>query len=953
MANRGYDRAMLYGREVERARIGELLAEARKSRSGRLVIRGDPGVGKSALLEDVCERATGMRVLRAAGVESETQLPFAGLHQLIRPLAPLVDRLPDPQGAALLAALGLRPGRSDDRFLVSVAVLSVLAEASEQAPLLCLVDDAHWLDDASADALVFVARRLEAEPIAMLFAARDQGFEAQGLPELRLGGLDRAAAAALLERTPDARVIDATGGNPLALLELPAEVELSEVEPLPLGARLERAFLARVERLPEPTRTLLLVAAADDSGELAVVLRAAAELGVPADALDAAEQAGLAVVRGGRLSVRHPLVRSAVYHGAPVSQRRAVHAALASALDAEPDRRVWHRAAALVEPDTEVAAELEAAAERARQRSGFAAAAHALERAAALTEDMEVRVGRLIAAAENAWLGGRGARAAALLEQARPLTPIQRADVERYAGLVEFTEGHPFEACRRLLAAAAEVGSDDGRRALELLAIARIAATHTGDRDAALAIAELASGLVVSDAPVNAVVLESLAGFGAHAAGDFPAAACRLRAAVALEAEHEDELLADPLALLFAGRAAVYLGDDRAACRIHAAAVARARADGALGVLAQALARLGFAELFAGRWVTAETSAAEGLRLARDIGQHELVGYQLVLLTLIAAHRGREDECRARAAEALELAAASGSALITELGRWALALLELGLGHRDAAESHAAGIFATDAVYWATLDRVDAAIEAGLLDVARERLAAFEPWARSGAAWAQAIVLHGRARLIDDERLFEAAFTRHTRPFQRARAELAYGSFLRRERRAVQAREPLQAALARFEDLGAGAWAERTREELRASGRSLRPRAAAAGRDLTAQELQVAQLAADGLTDRDVAARLFLSPRTVELHLRTALAKLGAGSRDELADALNPHDAGLTARELEVLELIAQGLPNREIATGLVISEHTVHRHVTNILRKLGVASRTAAAAYAHRHGLA
>jgi DNA-binding CsgD family transcriptional regulator len=912
MANAGhrvYDRAMLYGREVERARIGELLGDARGSPRGALVIRGEPGVGKSALLEDAGERAAGMRVLRAAGVESETPLAFSGLHQLIRPLAALVEQLPGPQARALLAALGLREGRSDDRFLVSVAVLSLLAAASEQTPLLSLVDDAHWLDDASADALVFAARRLGDEPIAMLFAAREsdgQGFEAPGLPELRLGGLDRAAATALLADhagtlTPDARdrVIAATAGNPLALLELPADLarhDTSGVEPLPLGGRLERAFRARVQGLPQATQTLLLVAAADDRGGLATVLRAADRLGAPAHALDAAEQAGLAVARGGRLEMRHPLVRSAVYYGAPISRRRAAHDALADALDAEPDRRAWHRAAALVEPDAAVASDLEAAAQRARRRSGFAAAALALERSAALTADDEARVRRLIAAAQNAWLGGRGARVHALVEQARPLasTPIQRADLERCAGLVELTDGHPAQACRRMLAAAADVAPHDGHRALELLAIARVAATHTGDRGAALTIAELAGELEVADAPVDAVVVESLAGFGAHAAGDFPAAARRLRAAVALEAAHEDELLADASALLFAGRAAVYLGDDRAAARIHAAAVARARADGALGVLAQALARLGYAELFAGRWAAAEAAAGEGLRLARDMGQGELVGYQLALLALIAAHRGGEEACRSRAAEALERAAASGSALITELARWALALLDLGLGRPGDAERHASAVVATDAVYWAALDRIDAAIDAGRMDVARERLAAFAPWARDGAAWAQAVVLHGRARLADDERLFAEALARHadtTRPFQRARCELAYGACLRRARQAVRAREPLQAALDRFEALGARGWAERTRQELRASGGAPRPRA--------------------------------------------------------------DHDAGLTAREVEVLELIAHGLPNREIATRLVISEHTVHRHVTNILRKLGVGSRTAATAYAHRHGLA
>jgi hypothetical protein len=442
---------MLYGRDVELSRIGALLDGARRSRSGVLVLRGEAGVGKTALLEDARDRARDMRVLAGSGIESEAELPFAAVHQLARPVLQDVDALPGPQASALRGALGAEDGRSGERFLVSLAVLSLLAEAAEERPLLCLVDDAQWLDDASADALVFVARRLEAEGIAMLFAAREgeaRRFDAPGLPELPLGGLDSAAAGALLEDQAGAalapevrdRLIEGTGGNPLALLELPlSEAQLAGTEPLmdplPVSARVERSFLARVRDLPEDTQTLLLVAAAEDTGVLATVLRAAGRLGAGAQSVDAAEQAGLLHVRGRRLEFRHPLVRSAVYQGAPLSRRQSAHRALAEGLDgeSEADRRTWHRAAASVGPDPHVGDELEQAALRAQGRSGFAPASLAFERAAVLTPGEKDRARRLIAAAESAWFAGHPDRAAMLYERARPVAsdPVQLADIDR------------------------------------------------------------------------------------------------------------------------------------------------------------------------------------------------------------------------------------------------------------------------------------------------------------------------------------------------------------------------------------------------------------------------------------------------------------------------------------------------------------------------------------------
>jgi DNA-binding CsgD family transcriptional regulator len=879
-----------------------------------LVIRGEAGAGKSALLEDARERAFGMQVLSGGGIESEAQLPFAALQQLVRPILGCVETLPEPQAGALRGALGLESGGGDDRFLVSLAVLSLLAEAAERRPLLCLVDDAQWLDDASADALVFVARRLEAEGIVMLFTARERevrGFEASGLPELQLGGLDSAAAAALLDRHADVplsadareRLVEGTGGNPLALLELP--LALSEAQfgggeplltPLPVSARVERAFLARVRGLPEETQALLLVAAADDTGELATVLRAAAELGVGAEALDAAEQAGLAHPRGATLELHHPLVRSAVYQSATLSKRQAAHRALANVLEGEgdADRRAWHRAAGSVEPDPTVVEELEQAAERARRRSGFAAASRAFERAATLTVDEQQRARQLTNAAENAWFGGRPERARMLLERARPLAsePIERADIDRYRGLIEMTGGVPADAHQLLFRAAVEVAPLDGERALQLLNLASIAALYAGDGDAAIAIAELARRLEVEETPLSRMLVQLLIGLGAHFELDFDRAAASLRSALAFEEQLREAALAEhPVAVLFAGRAAFFLGDDDRAYQLHQEAAARARANGALGLLTQILPRLAHAELRVGQPASALANAAEGLRLAREMRQHDLIAYGLAAQALIAAYGGAEDECRSLAAEARELAFAHRFAFVTELADWALALLELGLGRAEEALQRARDISTTAVAFWVGLDRIEAAVRAGEPETAREWLATFEPWAESGgAAWARAVAMHARALLSQEEqeaeRLFQTALAIHAeapRPFERARTELAYGEFLRRGRRRIDARAHLQSALDAFETLGAIAWAERARMELRASGQTARKRDPSTRGQLTTQELQIAHFVAQGLSNREVAAQLFLSPRTIAFHLRNIFRKLGISSRTQLA----------------------------------------------------------------------
>jgi DNA-binding CsgD family transcriptional regulator len=923
---------VIYGRDLERSRIGELLNGARSSRSAVLVLLGEAGVGKSAVLEDAREQAEGMRVLGGSGVESEAHLPFAALHQVVRPVLGLINDLPQPQAAALRTALGLAEGSGSDRFLISLATLSLLAEAAERQPLLCVVDDAHWLDEASADALVFAARRLEAEGIVMLFAAREgetRRFEAPGLPELRLRGLDPSAAGALIDDaarlalSPEVRerLLAETGGNPLALLELSSaltDAQLSGAQPvlapIPVSARVERAFLERVHRLPEESQMLLLVAAADDTGELATVLQASAQLGAGAEALDAAEQAGLARVQEARLELRHPLVRSAVYQRAPLSKRQAVHRALASVLggDAEADRRAWHRAAGCVEPDPSVVDELEQAAERARRRSGFATASLAYERAAALTPDDHQRVRQLTAAAENAWLAGRLDRARALLGRARPLAtePIEQADLNRWRGLIELNRGMPADGYEILIRAATAVAPVDGERALGLLNLASAGAAYAGDDQAQVAVAELARGLAVEETPYSRMLVALLVGIGSHANGDFETAVPKLRLALELA----DELVATghaqqpaPLALLFTGRAALYLGDDRAAHRAHSEAATRAREAGALGALTQILPILAITEVWAGHWDSASATAREGLRLGRELGQDHLVAQALALLALIAALRGDEEECRTLAAESNELASARGLGVVAEIAQWALALLELGLGRAEEAVQRERKISHTLAVYWSVLDRVEAAVRAGEQDSARPWLASFERWVESsGPVWARAVQLHCSALLSEEvseaERFFRRALEVHeqgTRPFERARSEFAFGEFLRRTRRRVEAREHLRAALDAFERLGAKHWAERARQELRASGQTARTREPSTRGDLTAQELQIARFVAQGLSNREVAAQLFLSPRTIDFHLRNVFRKLGLSSRTQLArldlDWANKNDVGVTS----------------------------------------------------------
>jgi ATP/maltotriose-dependent transcriptional regulator MalT len=918
---------VLHGRQAERAQVEALLDGARSARSAALVVRGEPGIGKSSLLDHAVAEADDVRVLRATGVESESELAFAGLHQLLRPVLGLMDRLPEGQAAALAGAFGLDGGEVHDRFLVSLGALGLLAEAAEDGGVLCVIDDAQWLDEPSAEGLLFVARRLEAEGVVMLMAARDgdaRAFDAPGLPELRVEGLSGEPAAALLaERAGPGlspvvqeRLLAFSRGNPLALIELPASLSADQlagreplVEPLPVGEGVERAFIGRIRALDPQARQLLLLAAADDSGDLAAVLRAAEVLGVEVEALDELEAAELVRAEATAIEFRHPLVRSAVYRTARFSEREAAHLALAKALpdDADADRRAWHLAAASPGPDVAVADELERSAIRARLRAGHAAAATALERAAQLSEDEAARGRRLLAAAEANWTGGRSQRAGPLIEQAERLLtdPEQRATAALVRGSYEFERGQPGAAYDVLIAGAEEAASRDSRMALEMLVRAAEAASWSGRLDWSERIAELAATVPVSAHEEELFMVVLLRGNALMLRGEHEAAVAELERARGLAEGFEH-----PRYLIFAGFADSYLGDFVTGQARHARAVARLRAAGAVGELSLPLELQAAAEVWVGKYAAAAANAAEGVRLAAETGQAANASFLLGTLARAEAPQGREEDCRAHAAEAVELAVASGLPLPGAVGLLALSVLELGLGRPEKALAHTTALsdpgsglaFPLTMIYSAP-EMVEAAVRSGEPELAEAALERFAPWAEHvPVRWPSAVAERMRALLADGESAdehFEEALRLHAKaelPFEHARTRLLYGARLRRSRRRVDARPHLRAALAAFERLGAKPWVERALGELRATGETARKREPSTIDQLTPQELQIARFVSEGATNREVASKLFLSPRTVEYHLHKVFTKLGIASRRDLGRLLpEPDSPAVTA----------------------------------------------------------
>jgi DNA-binding CsgD family transcriptional regulator len=903
---------MLAGRSAETAALDRLLEAAREGRSGVLVIRGEAGIGKSALLEHAVAQADGMTVLRGVGIESESELAFAALHQLLRPVLDRIDRLPDPQAAALRAAFALSAETVSDRFRVSLGVLGLLSEVAEERPLLCVLDDAQWLDQASADALVFAARRLDAEPLAVLFAARDdpeRPFAAPGLPELRPGPLDAADARAVVAAlagpgvSPDALdwVLESAHGNPLALVELPSSLSAGQLagrerfdRSLPSATSVEQSYLDRVERLPSAVQRLLVLAAAEETGDRATIAQAAAELGLDDDDLAQAEADGLVRVTSTRVDFRHPLVRSAVYRGAGFAERERAHQALASVLvgDEDADRRAWHRAASTSGPDDGAAYALEQTAVRARLRAGHAAASAALERAAELSSEPAERARRLIASARAASLAGRDERATALAGRAAPLIdePLLRAEIGRVLGVGEVRRGNPGEGQRILIEAARDIAPIAPETAVELLFHAAEAGVLHGDMEAFGSVFALADALVPAIENEHSRVLAQLiSGIGALLSGD-PARGAPLVETMLARVDQSD-----PWQLMRAGAGAVMIGDDERAAELCGRAAALARASGAVALVAQALSLRAMPLLWCSRFDDVSIDAAEAARLGKEIGADNVVAQPLAALAAVAAVRGREEEAFALTDEVSKLAAVHGLAMPAAFVSWTLGILDLArsrwteaLARLEPLRQVRPGFGHPFVVIASAPDRIEAAVRAGRLDAAREEVPVFEAWAtHSPASWARPRLASCRALVAsgdDATRHFEEALTMDgdARPFDLARIQLLYGEHLRRERRRMEAREPLRAALASFERFGAVLWAERAHNELRATGETARKRDPSTVLELTPQELQIARLVAEGSSNKEVAGQLFLSPRTVEYHLRKVFSKLGITSRAEL-----------------------------------------------------------------------
>jgi DNA-binding CsgD family transcriptional regulator len=904
----------LAGRQAECQVLDRLVAAVRAGESHVLLLHGEPGVGKTALLEYLAGRSEGCRVTRAAGVQTEMELAFATLHQLCVPLLDGLDDLPGPQLEALRTAFGLSAGPPPDRFLVGLAVLGLLSDAAAERPLLCLVDDQQWADHASAQVLGFVARRLGAESVGLVFAARVPDSELSGLPELAVAGLPEAEARALLDAALTVpisalvrdQIVAETRGNPLALLELPRALTPAELAggfglagAVLLSGSLEDSFRRRVAALPDQTRRLLLLAAADPSGDAALLWRAAGQLGIGPEAAGAAADAGLAEF-GVRLRFRHPLVRSAVYRPAPGRDRRLVHGALADSIDPEldPDRRAWHRAMAAPGPDEEVAGELERSADRARARGGLAAAATFLERAVMLTLDPARRAGRALAAARVKAQAGQYGAALDLLTvaEAGPASAFQRAHAGLLRAQIAFYTNRGSDAPPLLLDAARQLEPIDPglSRAtyLDSLAAAmfagRLASPGTDVLQAARAAAAAAQPL---HAPRATDLL--LAGFTAHYNDGYPAGLPVLRQALAAYGDgmpRDEELHWLWLACV----AALHVWNGDRWEQLSVRFLELAREAGSLSSLPLALHARAFILLLAGELASAAVLAEE----QQAVGEVTGTSRPPYAALLLAALRGDAGAVSAMNEAITRDATSRGEGMGITVAGWTDAVVSNGLGRYQHAMAAAQQAVACEGDLvspgWALAELVEAAARTGNNDTAAEALARLAAMTTaSGTDWALGIETRCRALLADGEaadRLYSESIERLSRTRLRpdlARAHLLYGEWLRRERRRTEARTHLRAAHDMLEAMGMEAFADRARRELRATGETARKRTAAAGAaELTAHEAQIARLASDGLTNPEIGARLFLSPRTVQYHLGNVFAKLGISSRSQLDRAL-------------------------------------------------------------------
>ena len=903
------------GRTRECELLNQLLAAARQGQSAVLVVRGEAGIGKTALLQYAARQASDFRVARIAGIEAEMELPFAAVHQLCAPIADRVTALPEPQREALSVALGLSSGSAPDRFIVALAVLSLLSAVAEERPLLCLVDDAQWLDGASNQVLGFVARRLGAESVAIVFVIREptSAREFEGLPEVTLGGLDEEDARAFLARAIPGRLDDQvrdrivaeTYGNPLALLELPRSMSAAELAggfELPSAAdlpgRLENHYLRRVGELPETTQRLVLVAAADPVGDATLVWAAARRLEIEMAALAPAVDAEL-LEMGTRVRFRHPLVRSAVYRAASPDGRRRVHKALAEVSDPEldADRRAWHRALAASGPDEEVATELDDSAGRARTRGGIAAEAAFLERATTLTVDPAHRARRALAAAQASLHAGMFEAAARLLAtaEAGELDELERARVELLRGQIASASSAGSEAPGQLLRAAKRLEPLDASLARE---------TYLDAWGAALFAGPLASGgnlLDVSRAARSAprpphaphasdLLLDGLAMLMTEGRA---AAAPLLKQGVSAFLREEIPVEKGLQWGVLASTAAVTLWDFDSWDAVITRQMELTRDAGALAPLSIALNGEGIVVTWRGDLAAAALVTAEADAVTEATGTR-IAPYGALLL---AALRGREAEATQLIEATIKDATAGGEGLAVQYAHWTKAVLYNGIGrYEEALEAAQRASDDTPELFisaWALTELIVASTRTQnepLATDAVERLA--ESTNASDADWGLGILARSRALLSEGqagESNYREAIERLSRSRLRpelARAHLHYGEWLRREHRRVDAREELRKAHAMLTAIGMDAFAERARQELVATGEHVRKRSAETRDELTAQERHIAQLAREGLSNPEIGARLFLSPRTVEWHLRKVFAKLGIRSRRDLANAL-------------------------------------------------------------------
>ncbi|MGI5290066.1 helix-turn-helix transcriptional regulator [Nonomuraea polychroma] len=905
----------LRGRQIECETLDRLVATVQAGHSSVLVLRGEAGIGKTALMEYARGSASGCRIVRAAGVESEMELAFGGLHQLCAPFLDHLGRLPQPQRDALGTAFGLSAGTPPDRFMVGLAVLSLLADVAEKEPLVCLVDDAQWLDRVSAQTLVFVARRLLAEPIGLVFAVREPGLEEEltGLPQLEVGRLSDSDARALLdsvtpgrldERVRD-RIVAETQGNPLALLELPRGLTAAELaggfgrpDARPLASQIEQSFLRRVQSLPAETQRLLLIAAAEPVGDVTLLNRAAELLGIEAAAASPAEAAGLITI-GTRVRFRHPLVRSAAYRVAAPADRQNVHRALADATDpqSDPDRRAWHLANATASPDETAAAGLEHSADRAQARGGVAAAAAFLERAAELTPDPARRGTRALAAARAKYQAGGYDAALELLDAAElsPLDERELAQADLLRGQIMFASRSAGAGLPLLLKAGRRLEPLDAGLARETYRDALYAAFTAGRLAVGAQMVDVAKAALAAppgpppernDLLLNGLAVATIEGYSAG----MPMV---LRALAGFRTEgisREEGLGWLPLAC----RTAHNVWDFDSYSVLSQKLVDLARETGALPVLPPALLLLLSARVLAGELAVADALVAEAMTIGEVTGSRFMAQYGALVAE---PWRGREAATRQVIEAITRDTALQGEGKVLTATQWASSVLYNGLGRYEeayvAAERGAEHPQELGLSTWSMIEFVEAAVRSGRPARAAEVAQRLDEMAQaSGTDWALGTSASVRAQVSDGpaaETLYREAIERLSRADVRmmlARTRLLYGEWLRRESRRVDAREQLGIAYEMLSQMGAEAFAERARRELQATGETMRKRPVEARTTLTAQEAQIARLAGDGLTNPEIGAQLFISPHTVEWHLRKVFVKLGVASRKQIRAAL-------------------------------------------------------------------